>query len=133
MFKCKKCGSGNFKLQPKGTATGLYCADCGFWHKWVSKDELYRYRGLQQAKELTTAEKLLWLVENTNSYVGKTLDPEGVRYSWIGGNGAFYNVVKKPRDNDETMINQYFTTWEEAINAAYEWVQAEKAKESNNG
>lgn len=64
MFKCKKCESGNYKLIEKGTATGLYCADCGFWHKWVAKDELYRYQGLQETKELSTAEKLCYIVTN---------------------------------------------------------------------
>lgn len=62
MFKCKKCGSEKYKLTEKGTATGLYCADCGFWHKWVGKDELRKYKGLLAAKELSTAEKLYELV-----------------------------------------------------------------------
>lgn len=41
-FKCKKCGHSEYRLEAKGTQTGLYCAKCGFWHKWVAKDELYR-------------------------------------------------------------------------------------------
>ncbi len=45
MFKCKKCGHTEYALREKGTATGLYCAKCGFWHKWVGKSDLQRYKG----------------------------------------------------------------------------------------
>ncbi|MFA5625514.1 MAG: hypothetical protein WC966_10750 [Bradymonadales bacterium] len=63
MFKCKKCGFFDYELKEKpngsGTATGLYCKTCGFWHKWIGKDELVRYKaGLYQGKPEpdTTAE-----------------------------------------------------------------------------
>lgn len=46
-FICKKCGSTEYKIidKPNGTgiAHGLYCAKCGFWHKWLGKDELRKY------------------------------------------------------------------------------------------
>ena len=49
MFKCKKCGSTNYELKERnngtGTATGLYCKECGFWHKWIAKSDLERYKG----------------------------------------------------------------------------------------
>lgn len=42
-FTCKKCGSNEYTIKSRpngtGTATGLYCAKCGFWHKWLSKRE----------------------------------------------------------------------------------------------
>lgn len=42
-FICKKCGSKNYKVFEKsngtGIATGLYCADCGAWQKWLNKQE----------------------------------------------------------------------------------------------
>lgn len=38
-YQCK-CGASNkIKLEHKGTATGLYCTECGRWIKWVNKDE----------------------------------------------------------------------------------------------
>lgn len=46
-FTCKKCGSTEYEIKSKpngtGTATGLYCAKCGFWHKWLGKDEKRQY------------------------------------------------------------------------------------------
>lgn len=45
MFKCKKCGNTEYVLREKGTGTGLYCAKCSFWHKWVGKSDLERYKG----------------------------------------------------------------------------------------
>ena len=37
---CKKCKSRDLFLRESGSATGLYCADCGVWQKWVRKKEL---------------------------------------------------------------------------------------------
>ena len=52
MFKCKKCDSTKYVLREKGTATGLYCAKCGFWHKWVGKSDLVRYKvGMHQSND----------------------------------------------------------------------------------
>ena len=34
IFTCKKCGSTNYRIETKGTQNGLYCSQCGFWHKW---------------------------------------------------------------------------------------------------
>lgn len=36
--KCK-CGNNTFAILKKGTQTGLYCATCGKWIKWLSKDD----------------------------------------------------------------------------------------------
>ena len=87
MFKCKKCGSEKYKLIEKGTATGLYCADCGFWHKWVAKKELYRYQGLQETKELSIGEKLYYIVRKGADVSGlnKIIDcaeQNSTRYFW---------------------------------------------------
>lgn len=42
-FICKKCGSTEYKIIEKsngnGIATGLYCAKCGQWQKWLNKQE----------------------------------------------------------------------------------------------
>lgn len=46
-FICKKCGSTEYEIKDKpngtGIAHGLYCAKCGFWHKWLGKEELKLY------------------------------------------------------------------------------------------
>lgn len=46
-FICKKCGSTEYEIKDKpngtGIAHGLYCAKCGFWHKWLGKEELKQY------------------------------------------------------------------------------------------
>lgn len=35
-----KCGSKTFAILKKGTQKGLYCANCGRWIKWLSKDDI---------------------------------------------------------------------------------------------
>lgn len=46
-FICKKCGNTTYIVQEKsngtGIATGLYCAKCGTWHKWLNKQEKILY------------------------------------------------------------------------------------------
>lgn len=46
-FVCKKCGNTTYIVQEKsngtGLATGLYCAKCGTWHKWLNKQEKILY------------------------------------------------------------------------------------------
>lgn len=46
-FICKKCGNTTYIVQEKsngtGVATGLYCAKCGTWHKWLNKQEKVLY------------------------------------------------------------------------------------------
>lgn len=39
VFKCKKCGSVKYLTKEKGNQLGLYCADCGAWHKWLNASE----------------------------------------------------------------------------------------------
>ena len=36
---CKYCGSINTNVKLKGTQTGLYCAECGKWIKWIGKSK----------------------------------------------------------------------------------------------
>jgi hypothetical protein len=38
-YSCK-CGCKEVFIQSEGIHTGLYCADCGKWIKWLSKDEI---------------------------------------------------------------------------------------------
>lgn len=39
------CEHNIFKMMKKkgSTQTGLYCADCGKWLKWLGKQEINRY------------------------------------------------------------------------------------------
>lgn len=58
-FKCKKCGSESYMLQQKGTSTGLYCAKCGFWHKWLGKQELRVYKAQELSITKPTKEDII--------------------------------------------------------------------------
>lgn len=55
-FICKKCGSTEYEIKDKpngtGIAHGLYCAKCGFWHKWLSKEELRQYATKESKDEI---------------------------------------------------------------------------------
>ena len=46
-FECPKCSSKDTFIKPNGNQTGLYCADCGKWIKWLTKEEIRLYE-LQQ-------------------------------------------------------------------------------------
>lgn len=116
-FECKKCKHTDYVLKEVGTATGLYCAKCGFWHKWIPKHQVESYKNKEQT-EPTTAEKLLWLVEN-----------------------RFISYIKYPQEDGmiEVTLNsykekvsfppivptyaKYGKTSEEVINAAYKWAK----------
>ncbi len=39
-LRCKNCGSPNLETEKRGTQTGIYCCDCGYWLKWASKEEV---------------------------------------------------------------------------------------------
>jgi PHP family Zn ribbon phosphoesterase len=47
---CSKCKSNNFIIIPKGSQSGLYCAECGAWLKWLGKSEktVYEAKGMQE-------------------------------------------------------------------------------------
>lgn len=55
-FICKKCGSTEYEIKDKsngtGIAHGLYCAKCGFWHKWIGKEELKRFSETKQKEKV---------------------------------------------------------------------------------
>lgn len=39
LFACEKCGSLDVYTKKNGSATGLYCGDCGKWIKWLNKED----------------------------------------------------------------------------------------------
>lgn len=55
-FVCKKCGSTEYEIKDKsngtGIAHGLYCAKCGFWHKWLGQEELKQYATKESKDEI---------------------------------------------------------------------------------
>lgn len=38
--KCNKCGSEKLFIEIQGQRRGLFCAECGKWQKWITKQEL---------------------------------------------------------------------------------------------
>lgn len=54
-FVCKKCGNKTYIVQEKsngtGLATGLYCAQCGTWHKWLNKQEKILHTAVDSDKD----------------------------------------------------------------------------------
>jgi DNA-directed RNA polymerase subunit RPC12/RpoP len=39
-MKCNRCGSEHVFLESARSNVGIYCADCGKWIKWATKDEV---------------------------------------------------------------------------------------------
>lgn len=39
IFECPHCHSKEIFTEEVNSQTGLYCADCGKWIKWLNKDE----------------------------------------------------------------------------------------------
>lgn len=62
-FICKKCGSIEYEIKDKsngtGIAHGLYCAKCGFWHKWIGKEELKRFSETKQKEKVYSVDDLI--------------------------------------------------------------------------
>ena len=42
-FICSKCNGTFTFIKKNNTQTGLFCADCGKWVKWLGKEELRLY------------------------------------------------------------------------------------------
>ena len=71
---CKKCGSISLHTETKGSATGLYCNDCGAWVKWLGKDEK---RAFEYAMRNATKQES----EATNNYIENISKPTGVLFN----------------------------------------------------
>lgn len=56
---CSKCKSSNFIIVPKGSQSGLYCAECGAWLKWLGKSEktVYEAKGVQEIKPVANTQR----------------------------------------------------------------------------
>lgn len=51
--KCNKCNSEKLFVEIQGNRRGLYCAECGKWQKWITKQELQ----IAKFRELKIIEK----------------------------------------------------------------------------
>ena len=86
-FICKKCGSAEYEIKDKpngtGIAHGLYCAKCGFWHKWIGKEELKKY------KEKECKDEIILKLQSENAQLRARLE-KAVELPFSIGNMAYY-------------------------------------------
>jgi uncharacterized Zn finger protein len=75
-MKCKRCGSEHVFLKSAGSNVGIYCADCGKWVKWATKDEVrviehrqmkYAIGGIMTSKQKMMIKKYKEIEEIVNS------------------------------------------------------------------
>ena len=85
-------------------AGSVACKNCGFKTHYTNA-----YGGECRKKELTTAEKLMWLVENLSIDTGNSIQ---YKIIVVWKNGLSYRFGGK--------------TFEETINQAYEWAKGIK-------
>lgn len=74
-FICKKCGSIEYEIKDKsngtGIAHGLYCAKCGFWHKWIGKEELKRFSETKQKEKVYSVDEVNHLISEMDKVIAK--------------------------------------------------------------
>lgn len=80
-FICKKCGSSEYKIIEKsngnGIATGLYCAKCGQWQKWLNKQEKVLFANdinSMAETENPKAKSLRWVANQIPDFEPETVD-----------------------------------------------------------
>lgn len=80
-FVCKKCGSTDYKIIEKsngnGIATGLYCAKCGQWQKWLNKQEKALFANdinSTAETENPKAKSLRWVANQIPDFEPETVD-----------------------------------------------------------
>ena len=70
-----KCGAiNNIVLRQSGTATGIYCQNCGRWFKWAAKDEINEIKFKDpNVKQLSGKTKqAISTTQDVRSFIGKT-------------------------------------------------------------
>ena len=100
MIKCNKCGSTDVTVERRPNGNCI-CHNCDF--VW----------GNGTQKELSTADKLLWLIENRNYPL-----------FFPTSNGKF--VPRLIKEGKRLTSDIAYDTLEEAINATYDWVKEGK-------
>lgn len=79
---CKKCGSFDLFIEPRGNNIGLYCASCGTWQQWMNKNDIRTFEHNNVTKKLNvkmrdaTPEEQ----EGINKYVKSISFPTGVSF-----------------------------------------------------
>lgn len=75
-FKCKKCGAQEYVIKevPNGSNVhkGLYCAKCGAWEKWLSKDDVVCSK--ENTKKTTAKERVVQEWMQLEQRLDKLLD-----------------------------------------------------------
>ena len=59
LFECNNCGSNDYIISMSGNNTGLYCAKCHKWKKWLNKTEVKLFSEdsqKQNVKQVTNAD-----------------------------------------------------------------------------
>ena len=77
-FKCNRYGSKNYTIRKICSQTGLYCSDCGKWHKWLNKDEVRVYSERIQKSEKNTddSKRIIDQLKEFTDYLDKVIDRE---------------------------------------------------------
>lgn len=74
-FICKKCGSSEYEIKDKlngtGVAHGLYCAKCGFWHKWLGKEELRKMSIIKPQEKCYSLDEVNHLIAEEDKLIQK--------------------------------------------------------------
>lgn len=79
-FKCNRCGSKNYMIRKVCSQTGLYCSDCGKWHKWLNKDEIRVYsesnRTEGSKENANDFKRIIDQLKEFTDYLDKVIDRE---------------------------------------------------------
>lgn len=75
-FNCKRCGCTEYILNTKGNNTGLYCSDCGKWHKWLNKDEVRVYSKKNKQENTDDTKHIIDQLKEFTDYLDKVIDRE---------------------------------------------------------
>lgn len=74
IFECK-CGSKEIFIKENGNNKGLYCAECGKWIRWLSKDDLrLAQRQIEQSIVNPIPRNLDELKEHDREIYNKAID-----------------------------------------------------------
>lgn len=52
LFECKNCGNDEYVILVNGNNTGLYCAKCHKWQKWLNKTEVKLFNADMQNQDV---------------------------------------------------------------------------------
>lgn len=94
---CKKCGSFDLFIEPKGNNTGLYCASCGTWQQWMNKNDIRSFEHNKVIKRPNTSSMQMRgdtfeERESVNKYIEGISKPTGIN---ILENKTIYERLKE--------------------------------------